>query len=540
MRGVIVVGIAATAMLGACQPAGTTQTPGAGDAVGNDTAEALAGSPPGSAGDAASKAAGPVEKGKAVPKVRDRDPEEEKKKMALSRQRSDEAAKHVAQGRHTDALDHARQALRIHEQNVDAMLVMAEVYFAQKKYELVQAVTSSALSVDAKIRTPQQSSRANNLKGFAFKAMGKDSLATQAFRQAADADDKNASAWNNLGTRYMQAGDVATGKSCFQYAIELDPKFAKAHLNLGAALRAEGQHVEAEKSLQAALKLRPNYAEAYFNLGVLYLDAEPYPGLETTARLEKSITYLTRYRDLALADTPEGHGDAGPMRGPKPGPAAVSKARADDYIRVAKKGIEREQRRAERDKARAAKKASEPAGGAAAAESGTAADASNPEPAKLTKPGGVQSKPDSTTAPTTDAGDPARPGAGGPAKPGASDATKPGASGATKPGASDPSKPTTPPAKPTPVKPAAKPAPSQPTPGPPAAPPSKPAPTPPTDTPGNSGASPAPPLNKPSPAPTPKPVTPQKPSPPPVQKPAPKSAGLDLGETAASVGRQTT
>ncbi len=475
--------LAASALvLLACEPATTTTNPGDGtEALERiDTTES-----PSDAGTQAD-AKGPVDKGKALPKVRDRDPEEEKKKLALSHQRSAEAQKMLAGNRLTEALDHSRQALKIHEQNVEAMLVMAEVYYKQKKFELVQAVTSTALAVDAKIRTPQETSRAHNLKGFAYSAMGNDNLATQAFKMAAEADEKNAGAWNNLGTRYMQAGDVATAKQCFAYALELDATFAKAHLNLGAALRAEGKWQDAEKSLLTAMKLRPNYPEAYFNLGVLYLDADPYPGLETMPRLEKAIGFLTKYRDLAIADGPEGPGPSSKKSGPKvqPGPAAVSKARADDYIRVAKKGIEREQRRIEREKGRASK----------------------PEPAKP----GDASKPAPAGAGDAATGDPA-----------AADPTEDGGEAApTKPGA--PSKPTTQtpgatPSKPTTQTPGATPSkPATQTPGAPATP-SKPA----TQTPGapskpatqSPGAKPASPPSSPSdlPATKPAPTQPQKP-----------------------------
>jgi tetratricopeptide (TPR) repeat protein len=521
--------------LAACEPATSTTTPD--DTAALERIDSTAS--PSDPGTTDGAAAGPAAAPKSGPKVRDRDPEEEKKKLALSHQRSAEAQRMLASGRFTEALDHSKQALKIHEQNVAAMLVMGEVYYKQKKFELVQAVTSTALAVDAKIRTPQETSRAHNLKGFAYAAMGDDNLATQAFRMAADADDKNAGAWNNLGTRYMQAGDVATAKSCFTYALELDPRFAKAHVNLGAALRGEGKWQSAEKSLLTALKLRPSYPEAYFNLGVLYLDADPYPGLETVPRLEKAIGFLTKYRDLAIADGPEGPGPSIARSGPtvKPGPAPVSKARADDYIRVAKKGIEREQRRIDREKGRdkpgeAAKPGSVAKPGAAAKPTAAGADdAGSPPPDVGTgKPGGgVQapgtvkpSKPStpapgdapSTATPTA----PAKPGTATPSppisKPGATPST-PSEPPATKPSApstSTPVQPTSKPSAPAPVQPTSKP--SAPAPVQPTSKPSAPAPSPPASPP---AAKPSAPPSQPT---TP-PAAPQKPS---VQKPGAKSA----------------
>jgi tetratricopeptide (TPR) repeat protein len=303
----------------------------------------------------------------ALPTVRDRDPEEEKKKMALSRRHSAQARSSLQRGALDSAIEEARQALRVHEQNVDAMLVIAEAFYRQGKHGLAQAVTSSALAVDPKIRSPQETSRAHNLMGFALIALGKDAQATDAFRKAAETDEKNAAAWNNLGTRYLDAGDIDTALSCFTYALELQPSFAKAHVNHGAALRGKRRWQDAEKALMHALRLKKNYAEAYFNLGVLYLDADPFPGLETTKRLNKAIAHLTKYRELAVADGTGGSGSSRPASGAAGhgsaslGPS-VSRERADDYIRVAKKGIEREQRRLEREKERQTKGGT-PAGG---------------------------------------------------------------------------------------------------------------------------------------------------------------------------------
>src|SRR5690606_5194458 len=123
--------------------------------------------------------------------------------------------------------------------------------------------------------------------------------------------------------------------------------------------RAQRKWEEAEAAIRKAMELRPNYAEAYFNLGVLYLDADPFPGLDTVARLNKAIQNLAKYRELAPADPPRPGAGRGPGLGSdgKAPPPRVSKARADDYIRVANKGIERERRRLEREQQRQAKPA---------------------------------------------------------------------------------------------------------------------------------------------------------------------------------------
>ena len=220
---------------------------------------------------------------------------------ALSRQESAQAAAALRSGSLPQSIELAREALRIHEQNVEAMLVMAEAYLKQDKHELTQTVTSSALAVDPKLLTPTETSRIHNLKGFAYLAADKQNLATQSFRKAAEVDARNATAWNNLGAQYLRTGNFKTAGDCFTYATKLDPAFYKAHLNLGSARRALGDVVNAERSYQTALKLRPEYREAYFSLGVLYLDASEFPGTDTATRLTRALNNFSKYRELAIA-----------------------------------------------------------------------------------------------------------------------------------------------------------------------------------------------------------------------------------------------
>jgi tetratricopeptide (TPR) repeat protein len=339
-------------------------------------------------------------------KNRDRDPAEERRKMALSRQQSAQAAAALRSGSLPQSIELAREALRIHEQNVEAMLVMAEAYLKQDKHELTQTVTSSALAVDPKLLTPTETSRIHNLKGFAYLAADKQNLATQSFRKAAEVDARNATAWNNLGAQYLRTGNFKTAGDCFTYATKLDPAFYKAHLNLGSARRALGDVVNAERSYQTALKLRPEYREAYFSLGVLYLDASEFPGTDTATRLTRALNNFSKYRELAIASGTGGgdrpgddvarvkSGSKAPKpRAPTAGKERVSVAQADLYIDLAKKGLEREKKREERAQKRG--------------QDGTA------EPGKTTA-----GKPGEPSAPVTPA-EPGKPGVPSPAKPGA-------------------------------------------------------------------------------------------------------------------------
>lgn len=302
-----------------------------------------------------------------VPEHNDRDPEEEKRKMSLSRDRSAKAVEHLEAGRLDQAIAEARQALRIHEQNAQAMLVVAEAFYKQGKHEIVQSVTSSILNIDPKRLSATEESRAHNLKGFAYLQQGKRPSAMKEFRLAADKDAKNATAWNNLGVLYMWQGDHKTAVSVFDYALELDKKFIGAHLNRGAALRGMGQLADAKSAFEQVIALDANHAMAYFNLGVLYLDGEALKGVDVKSRLGEAIAKLTKYKQLA-ANQPQPKIDAKLNTGLGQNPLGnelVTEEQAQLYIEAAEKGIEREKRREEREARRkerdAKKKAKEAA-----------------------------------------------------------------------------------------------------------------------------------------------------------------------------------
>src|SRR5262245_59281846 len=142
----------------------------------------------------------------AVAPPQDRDQNAEKAKMKRSREKSGKAKQLLRGGSFDKAISQARDALREHEQNVEAMLVIAECFYKQGKHELVISVTSSILKVDPKVLSPEEKSQAYNLMAFAYLQSGKRGDAFNSFKSAAETDQNNSSAWNNLGVQYMWKG----------------------------------------------------------------------------------------------------------------------------------------------------------------------------------------------------------------------------------------------------------------------------------------------------------------------------------------------
>ncbi len=233
----------------------------------------------------------------------------------------------LKRGRYEDAIRQAKLALGRDEKHVPAMMVMAKAYFYQKKFELATSIIDLARSIDG------NNAEAYNVLGFI--ALTRDPAnpdrisATAAFKKATELKDDYGNAWNNLAAQYLFAKNYDGAVAAAEKATESSPNFAKAQLNLGSAYRGKQRYAEAEKAYKRALELDSNYADAYFNLGILYLDAETMPSTDVITKFNTSINYLNRYKQVAgyrlKPDDP-----------------------ADSYIAEARKGIDNEQRKLQR------------------------------------------------------------------------------------------------------------------------------------------------------------------------------------------------
>lgn len=235
----------------------------------------------------------------------------------------------LQKGRYEDAINNAKLALQRDEKYVPAMLVLARSYYALKKYELAAAILEIARAVDP--NNGPNNADAYNLLGFI--ALSKDDRigATSAFKKATELDRSMGVGWNNLCAQYLVAKNYEQAKEACEQALALAPGLSKVQLNTGSALRGQKRYADAEKAYRKALEIDPVYADAFFDLGILYLDAKDMAGVDTIGRLNIAIQNLTRYKEL------------GSFRLSKDDPA-------DAYIKEARDGIDREQKRQLRQK----------------------------------------------------------------------------------------------------------------------------------------------------------------------------------------------
>ena len=115
--------------------------------------------------------------------------------------------------------------------------------------------------------------------------------ATDAFRQAVEADPNYAQAWSGLADALAllpsfsatRLGDVLPeARRAAERALSLDPGLGEAHASLGLVAMAEWSWPEAERALAKAIELAPSYATAHH-------------------RQCNYFTYIGRYQDAIAA-----------------------------------------------------------------------------------------------------------------------------------------------------------------------------------------------------------------------------------------------
>jgi tetratricopeptide (TPR) repeat protein len=236
---------------------------------------------------------------------------------------TDAAAALLKRARYEDAIRQAKLALGRDERYVPAMIVLAKAYYYQRKYELATSIIDIAKSIDA------NNAECYNLLGFIALTRDDKISATAAFKKATELNPSYGNAWDNLAAQYLYAKNYDGALEAAQKATQLLPNFDKAWNNLGSAYRGKQDYGQAENAFKRATQINGNYADAYFNLGILYLDAKQMPGTDLITKLNTSINYLNRYKQLA-------------------GYRLTKDDPADTYINEARTGIDREQKRLQR------------------------------------------------------------------------------------------------------------------------------------------------------------------------------------------------
>ena len=218
------------------------------------------------------------------------------------------------------AATEAKKVLKADERNVRAMQLLAQVYFKESKAELARLVLENARAIDV------NDSATHNAMGLVLLQLKQRPQALESFKTAAALKPDNAEARNNFGAMLNDAQDYDAAVQELEAAVAAAPEFTLAHLNLGNAYRGQQQLPKAIAEYQRVLKARPDYTDVYFNLGVTHLDSE-IAGLDPVERFKSAIAYFNQYKEKGGKDE-----------------------RVDQYVKDATKGIDKEERRREREK----------------------------------------------------------------------------------------------------------------------------------------------------------------------------------------------
>lgn len=87
---------------------------------------------------------------------------------------------------------------------------------------------------------------------------------------------KQAEAYFDLGTKYLQQGEYDQAISGYNKALELNPRYSEAYLNRGIAYRNKGQHDQAVSDYGKVLQIDPKDARAYCNRGNALIEKGQY------------------------------------------------------------------------------------------------------------------------------------------------------------------------------------------------------------------------------------------------------------------------
>lgn len=261
------------------------------------------------------------------------------------------------------AINESKAALAVDETSVDAMVLLAQAYYAKGYFDLVQDVLEKALE-----RNGAQNKKLHFLFGLVHDRNKRADQALDSYQKAVAIDPNYKSALMNLGVHYLRNKrfqDAATlyerltGPLAYRTAASLT-NLASAYRGLSAEFatsdvnRRNDLLLKAERTYRAALAANRNYANAYYNTGLLYLDADPFPEgkaeMDMIKRLQKAKSQFDEYRRLPGADQKLADEQV-----------AVAQKLIDKENRARAKAAEREAKRKKREAKDAADKAAEDA-----------------------------------------------------------------------------------------------------------------------------------------------------------------------------------
>ena len=199
------------------------------------------------------------------------------------------------------AMELAKKAISLDEQNAIAYMVFANVYVQTGQFKKVAAAQEKALSLDP------ADSLINFLYGMTLYNVGKFKEAILFLKKAVRTDPKHPDMYTSfLGLSYFWTVRNAEAIAVFKKLVSSEPKNSFFHAILGASLIAAGKSEEAIAVLEKALSLNPDGPGWYVgNLSVARASTGQPEEAITTLRealsLDPDNAHISRYLSLVLS-----------------------------------------------------------------------------------------------------------------------------------------------------------------------------------------------------------------------------------------------
>lgn len=156
------------------------------------------------------------------------------------------------------------KSAELDETNTDALLLLGEVHFLQRRYDEALETVNRALKVDAHLN------QGYSIKGFVYKELGDTALAKSSFQTAVEVDPEDYDSYIQLGSLNAYQGNPIA-LEYFNTALELRPKSAEAYYFRGMFLQAGKKYDEALQNYRDMIEVDPGNPLGYYNIGYIYL-----------------------------------------------------------------------------------------------------------------------------------------------------------------------------------------------------------------------------------------------------------------------------
>ncbi len=234
----------------------------------------------------------------------------------------------VGANRPEEAIEAARRALRRDERFVPAMVVLVKANLSLSRNELAESILNQAIETDNDV------AELHYLRARIQQAEGDLAPALQSYQRAIELEPSYMEARMALGLQQLAAGNYPQALAQFRAAAGLAPTVPAVRLALGDAYRATKAWQQAKGEFDRVQEMEPRNAEVHFNLGVLYREAgDGFPNLTKVQAYQRGVTEFNRYRELM-------------------GPRLPREDPSQPYLDELGRLIEREERAAERARAR--------------------------------------------------------------------------------------------------------------------------------------------------------------------------------------------